>query len=87
LNTVRDLNKGKVLAYRVLEDSIEVSHMGLAKPIHLYTITRDGSVNKSSEQELKGLGEFCEGWREYERATLDYLLGTSSPQDSETLPF
>jgi len=87
LNTVRDLYKGKILAYRILEDSIRVSDMGLAKPIHLHTINLDGSVNKSGEEELKELGWFCEGWREYERGTLDYLLGISNPQDSETPPF
>jgi 20S proteasome alpha/beta subunit len=86
LNTNRDLRLGKILAYRVLEDSIELSDMGLAKPIHLQTLTLDGSLNKLGEQELKDLGETCEGWRELERETLDYVLGTSNSKDSEILP-
>lgn len=86
LNTIRDLQLGKILAYRVLEDSIELSDVGLAKPIHLQTLTLDRSVNKLGEQELKKLEEICEGWRDLERGTLDYVLGTSNSKDSEALP-
>jgi 20S proteasome alpha/beta subunit len=87
LNTVRDLHSGKILAYRVLEDSIGMSDSGVAKPIYLQTLTLDGSHNKLGDQELKTLEDMCEDWRVMERETLDYVLGTSSSQDSETPPF
>ncbi len=87
LNTVRDLHSGKILAYRVLEDSIGMSDSGVAKPIYLQTLTLDGSLNILGDQELKKLEDMCEDWRVMERETLDYVLGTSNSQDSETPPF
>jgi hypothetical protein len=86
LNTVRDLHLGKILAYRVLEDSIGLSDMGLAKPIRLHTISLNGSLNKLGDQELKDLEEICETWRDLERDTLGRLLGISNSHDSELMP-
>src|SRR5262249_2569863 len=38
LRAKRDLELGKIQAYRILEDSIEIAATGLAPPIHLYTL-------------------------------------------------
>jgi len=86
LNTKRDLQLGKILAYRVLEDSIALSSTGLAKPIHLYAITLDGSLNKLDDEELVNLKVTCETWRDLERETLGSLLAPSNSGNSEILP-
>lgn len=86
LNTERNLQLGKILAYRVLEDSIALSDMGLAKPIHLHTLALDGSLTKLDHQELVNLQETCETWRDLERETLGSLVAPSNSEDSETLP-
>jgi 20S proteasome alpha/beta subunit len=79
----RDLNLGKILAYRVLEDSIELAAEGLAKPIHLYTLDLDGKITKLGEDELKKLSENCELWRELERESLGRLLAPSLAVEQE----
>lgn len=86
LRTERDLRLGKILAYRVLEDSIELAASGLAKPIHLYTLDLKGVVTKLDDTELKGLERDCELWREIEREALGRLLSPSQSDESATVP-
>jgi hypothetical protein len=80
LHTPRDMKLGKILAYRVLEDSIDLAAHGLAKPIRLYTISLAGVVTEIDEAELKQLERQCELMRELEREALGTLL---SPPETE----
>lgn len=82
----RDLELGKILAYRILEDSIELAASGLAKPIHLYTLKLDGTLNELNGDELSNLQSDCELWRELEREALGKLLAPSREDESATVP-
>lgn len=79
LTTERDLELGKILAYRILEDSIELSATGLAKPIHLYTLKLDGALSELEDGELVNLKKLRELWRDLERETLGKLLAPAEP--------
>ncbi len=74
LNTARDLQLGRVFAYRVLEDSIALSAAFVAAPIHMYVIGADGSVQKVDPEEERELQITCQTWRQLERDTVGSLL-------------
>lgn len=83
LNTERDLNLGKIFAYRILDDAIELAASGLARPIHLYTLDLKGHIEKIENGELKKLGEDCELWRQLERDALGTFLAPPSTEETE----
>lgn len=70
----RNLELGKIFAYRILEDAINIAFAGLAMPIHIYTISADLTINHIDEAELGRLADTCEGWRELERETVGTLV-------------
>lgn len=74
LHTERDLEAGKVLAYRVLEDCIELAAAFLSKPIHIYTIDLDENVKKLSDEEMSAVSASCALWRQVERDSLGKAL-------------
>lgn len=81
LNTPRDLNLGKIFAYRILDDAIELAASGLARPIHLYTVDLSGKVEKIENGDLQKLGEGCELWRQLERDALGRFLAPEPPEE------
>jgi proteasome beta subunit len=81
LNTPRDLNLGKIFAYRILDDAIELAASGLARPIHLYTINLSGKIEKIENGALQKLGEDCELWRQLERDALGRFLAPEPPEE------
>lgn len=80
----RDLRLGKTLAYRVLEDSIELAAAGLAMPIHLFTLDLHGVITELDDTELNKLKSECELWRELEREALGQMLAPPSASEKET---
>jgi hypothetical protein len=83
LRTERDLRTGKIFAYRILEDAIELSAAYLAKPIHIQTIALDGTIEEVGKSELEGMRATCEGWRELERDTVGPALAGHQDEDAE----
>lgn len=83
LYTERDLNLGRVFAYRVLEDSIALAAAYLSKPIHLYTIALDGKISKMTADEEKDLARTCQLWRSLEREAVGKLLAPKAEVESE----
>lgn len=86
LTRERDLRLGKILAYRVLEDSIELAASGLAKPIRIYALALDGTITESDEAELINLQRDCELWRELEREALGTLLAPREIEGPTKVP-
>jgi proteasome beta subunit len=80
----RDLRLGKILAYRILEDSIELAASGLAKPIHLYTLELSGTITKLNDEELGNLQTDVNLWRGLEQDALGQLL--APPPKPEEVP-
>jgi proteasome beta subunit len=85
LTRERDLRLGKIQAYRIVEDSIELAASGLSKPIHLYTLELDGKITKLGDEELTVLQSQCELWRELEREALGKLLAPTTEEEPEAL--
>jgi|GEM_PF-3245584 len=86
LTRERDLALGKIIAYRVIEDSIELSAGGLAKPIRLYTLTLDESFTELDSNELNNLGNLCKLWREIEGEALGRLVTPLQNQTPAIIP-
>jgi proteasome beta subunit len=85
LNSNRDLRLGQIFTYRLLEDSIEISASGLAKPIYLYTISLDGAVKKIDGSELNQISQSCELWRQLERESVGSLLASLDKSGDEAV--
>jgi 20S proteasome alpha/beta subunit len=77
LTRKRDLKLGKILAFRVVSDSIDLAHYGLAHPVHMWTITQ-AAVALVSDEEKAELGETVKIWRELESEALGKLLAPAS---------
>ncbi|MEO0236256.1 MAG: hypothetical protein ABIM02_05985 [candidate division WOR-3 bacterium] len=60
-----NLEKASVLAYKVIEESIETGAWGLGYPIDIYQITDKGIKNLDKE-EISALDDICRGIREAE---------------------
>jgi len=83
LSITRDLNLGKTLAYRIIDDAIELAAMGLSRPIHIYTISLDGTIQKIEEDERRAISDTCETWRQLQREAVGDLLSTSNKENKE----
>lgn len=73
LTRKRDLRLGKILAFRVVSDSIDLAHYGLAHPVHMWAIT-PSAVSIISDDEKNELEETVKIWRELESEALGKLL-------------
>jgi len=60
-----DLERASILAYKVIEEAIEVGAYGLGPPIDVWQITREG-VKNLSENETEALAEAARQLRERE---------------------
>jgi 20S proteasome alpha/beta subunit len=78
----RDLELGKIFAYRILDDAINLAAGGLAKPIRIYTISLDHIVREVEGGELVKIAETCETWRELEREAVGALVAGEMPEES-----
>jgi 20S proteasome alpha/beta subunit len=66
-----DLQKATLLAYKVLEESIETGSWGLGYPIDIWNINKDG-VKVLSDEEIAALQDASRGLRE---AEINLFLG------------
>lgn len=77
LATERDIRKGKVAAYRIVDDAIDMAAGGLSRPIYISAMALDGKISQVSPEEMSGIADTCEIWRSIEREALGQAL---SPQ-------
>ena len=77
------MDQGKLYAYRVVDDSIELAASGLARPIRIYTLSINGTVSEIEPTERQALGNTCEGWREAERELARQIFGLPEPSEPE----
>lgn len=83
-HTERDERTAKTLAYRVMEDAIDMSAVFLSRPIYVHRVTADGDITKLDQPELDGLKDTCDGWRQAERDALAGLYEDRA--DGEKMP-
>ena len=86
LKTPRDLNLGKTFAYRIIDDSIELSVMGLCHPVNIFTISLDGTIVKIDAGEMEGVKTQCELWRSLEREAVGKILAPKTVEEQPSIP-
>lgn len=67
------VNQGKVLAYRVIRDAIEVGAFGLGEPIDIWVIDENG-VKQESLGEMAAIRDTFRLWIETEKETFKSLF-------------
>jgi len=83
-----DVERGKLVAYRVIKDAIRIGAYGLGEPIDIWTVkvTRENSdvkldIHQLSQDEIFALNDAYLLWKESERKVFDSLkiLAPQSP--------
>jgi proteasome beta subunit len=74
-----DMEKGALLAYKVLEEAIAVGAYGLGPPIDIWKISNSG-INKLSDSEKAALEDASRTLRQYE---IELLMGARKQGDSD----
>jgi len=67
-----DVEKGTLVAYRVIKEAIEIGAYGLGEPIDVWVITKEG-CKRLSEEELMALEDASNTWKEMERAVFEKI--------------
>lgn len=70
----RSLEEGQVLAYRVVDDAIDMAAEGLGPPIRMFVLSAKGEVTELSDAQVSGLRDTAELWRQRERESLANVL-------------
>jgi len=67
-----DIRKGKLVAYRVIRDAVDIGAYGLGEPVDIWIIKVNGDIQISqlSENETMALNDVCLAWKEAEKAVL-----------------
>lgn len=68
-----DIEKGKLVAYRVIKEAIEIGAYGLGEPIDIWVITTDEGCKQLNKEELMALEDTFNTWKEMERAVFEKL--------------
>lgn len=84
LLTKRDIRLGRIFAYRVLEDSINLAAGGLAQPIHLFSMSLDGRIS-NLDCDIVSISKTCELWRELEGEAVGQILAPGLGKPAETI--
>lgn len=69
-----DVEKGKLVAYRVIKEAIEIGAYGLGEPIDIWTITEEGCKRLNNE-EIMALEDTTNSWKETERKVFEKIYG------------
>lgn len=82
----RSLQEGRVQAYRVVEDAINIGATGLAEPIQISTIDAKGAVEEMQPAKLRQLKDFVNTWRAIEHESLGLALSPANATPSVEAP-
>jgi len=69
-----DVEKGKLVAYRVIKEAIEIGAYGLGEPIDIWIIT-EKEYKQLTTEELMALEDAYISWKEIERETFEKIYG------------
>ncbi len=78
----RTLDFAKVLAYRVIDESIKIAASGLAEPIHMFTIDLQSQIKEVDESEKEVIRSTISTWKQLEEETIGKLLAPTEPEHS-----
>jgi hypothetical protein len=63
-----DIEKGKLVAYRVIKEAIEIGAFGLGEPIDIWVMNKnDGKIKQLTIEEIMALTDSYLTWRDMER--------------------
>lgn len=79
----RDANFARILAYRVVADSIELAATHLSFPIYMHEVRKDGSVITIDSMEMERLAEIRKAWRLAESDAVGKILAPADVDYSE----
>ena len=71
-----DIEKGKLIAFRVIKEAINIGAYGLGEPIDIWTITKEGT-KRIKQEEVMALGDSYKSWVETEREVFKKFYGES----------
>lgn len=87
LYTPRNLELGKVFAYRVMVDAIALASGLIAEPVRIWVIPVNGEITQVEAVEMERLLHQREMWREMEEEAVGRLLRPRpAPEPEPTLP-
>jgi len=69
-----EVEKGKLVAYRVIKEAIEIGAFGLGEPIDVWIITEEG-CKQLCEEEIMALEDAFNTWKEAERELFEKIFG------------
>jgi len=69
-----DVEKGKLVVYRVIKGAIEIGAFGLGEPIDIWTINNNG-IKRIDRNELMALDDTYNTWKEMEREVFRSIYG------------
>ncbi len=67
-----NVDRGKIIAFRVIKEAIEIGAFGLGEPIDIWTIT-DKGVKRLSTEEIEALSETYSLWKKMEEELFNKL--------------
>jgi 20S proteasome alpha/beta subunit len=76
-----DIEKGKLVAYRVIKDAIDIGAYGLGEPVDIWTMKMDNGdfkIEQLSNNEIMALNDAYVTWKEAEKSVFKNLARTSS---------
>ncbi len=82
----RTVEHGKVLAYRVIDDSINIAAFGLAAPIRISILGLDGVIVDVDDEELSVIATTVQVWREMEVECLGHALSKTESAEPQSIP-
>jgi hypothetical protein len=65
-----DVERGKLLAYRIIKDAIDIGAFGLGEPIDIWTmkmVDEKPEIHNLTEEEILALNDAYLVWKEAER--------------------
>jgi len=63
-----DIERGKLVAYRVIKEAIEIGAFGLGEPIDIWTLNKEtGEIKELAKEEIMALDDALLTWKETER--------------------
>lgn len=74
-NNNLDIQGGKLVAFRIIKEAIEIGAYGLGEPIDIWALNKkDGIIEQITKEEIMALNDACLSWKETESAILGRIL-------------
>jgi 20S proteasome alpha/beta subunit len=69
-----DIERGKLIAYRVIKEAIEIGAYGLGGPIDIWSLDKKGQIKNATPEEIMALHDSYLSWKEAESELFKTLV-------------